>query len=236
MNAKPTSICRDDIAWTPFPLTTLEVFRPPADSVGPIADVIPFPRVTPADCPWPADWDSELSLPQSDPCEPRIASDDSGGMTSIADHFEEAHITAQIQHGARHSTYRMDSPSFHQPVFVTVMPAFYKLTNSFPPLAFRHSTAVLHGGHLIHHFGLWIMALLTIQLVSAWEFGTVAGQTLGTGRYFHSATWLVVMLAFNLRVWFRYYGSEPRAFHIPGICLFLSATLPVLLLQLLSIL
>lgn len=88
----------------------------------------------------------------------------------------------------------------------------------------------------MHYFGVWIMALLTIQVVSAWEFGTVAGQTLGTGRYFHSATWLVVMWAFNLRVWFRYYGSEPKAFHIPGICLFLSAILPILLLEVLAIL
>jgi len=236
MNAKPTSICRDDIAWTPFPLTALEVIQTPTESVGKIADVIPFPRVTTDDCPWPAAWDADLSLPEMDPCEPCTVVDDSGDTPSGCRQFEEAHITAQIQHESRHSTYRMDSPSFHRPVFVTVMPAFYKLTNSFPPLAFRRSTAVLHGGHLVHHFGFWIMALLTIQLVSAWEFGTVAGQTLGAGRYFHSATWLVVMLAFNLRVWFRYYGSEPQAFHVPGICLFLSATLPVLLLQLLAFL
>jgi hypothetical protein len=237
MNAIPTSICRDDLAWTPFPLTTLEVFRPPAASVGQVADIIPFPQVTPADCPWPAARDSELSLPQIDPCEPCTVVNDSAGMTSATERFEEARITAQIQHESRYSsTYRMDSPSFHRPVFVTVMSAFHKLTNSDPPLEFRQSTAVLHGGHLMHHFGIWILALLPIQLLSAWEIGTVAGQTLGTGRYFHSATWLVLMLAFNLRVWFRYYGRESEAFHVPGICLFLSAILPAFLLQLLAVL
>ncbi len=130
----------------------------------------------------------------------------------------------------------MDSPSFGQPVFVTVMTAYANLANSSPPLPSRHSTAVLHGGHLMHHFGIWIVALLTIQLGSAWKVGTIAGQTLGTARYCHSAIWLFLMLAFNLRVWFRYYGRESKAFHVPGICLFLAATLPVFLLQLLAFL
>lgn len=236
MNALPTSIGRDDLAWTPFPLTTLEVFRPPAEGSGHVADIIPFPRVTTPDCPWQPVWDSELSLPRIVPCEPCIVSDDNLGMKSRTHHFEEAHITARIQHDSRHSTYRMDSASFHQPVFVTVMPAFYNHANSYPPVALRHSTAVLHGGHLMHYFGIWIMALLTVQLLSAWEIGIVAGQTLGTGRYFHSATWLFLMLAFNLRIWFRYYGRESEAFHVPGICLFLAAILPAFLLQLLAFL
>ena len=232
MNAKPTSICRDDIAWTPFPLTSLEVFRPASESVGPIADIIPFPWVATVECPWTTALDSTVSLPQTVPCEPCTVVDDNPALISASRYCEEA----RIQHDSRHFTYRVDSPSFHKPVFVTVMPAFYKLTNRVPPLPLRRSTAVLHGGHLVHHFGTWIMALLTIQLVSAWEYGTVAGQTLGTSGYLHSAIWLVLMLAFNLRVWFRYYGTEPEAFHVPGACLFLSATLPVLLLQLLAIL
>ena len=236
MNALPTSIGRDDLAWTPFPLTTLEVFRPPAECAGHVADIIPFPRVTAPDYQWQPNWDSEASLPQIVPCEPCIVTDDSRGMKSRTRHFEEARITAQVQHDSRHSTYRMDSTSFHRPVFVTVMPAFYNLTNIDPPVAFRPSTAVLHGGHLMHYFGVWIMALLAIQLLSAWEVGAVAGQTLGTGRFFHSATWLVLMLAFNLRIWFRYYGSESEAFRVPGICLFLAAILPALLLQLLAFL
>ena len=233
MNALPTSIGRDDFAWTPIPRTPLEVFRPPAERAGHVADIIPFPRVTAPDCQWQPNWDAELSLPQIVPCEPCIVADDRCGEISTTRHFEEARVTARVRHDSRHSTYRMDSTSFHQPVFVTVMPAFYNLATRTPPVAFRHSTAVLHGGHLMHYFGIWIMALLAIQLLSAWEVGAIAGQTLGTGRYFHSATWLVLMLAFNLRIWFRYYGNESEAFHIPGICLFLAAILPAFLLELL---
>lgn len=234
MNAQPTSVGRDDLVWTPFPVTTLEVFRPPAAGTGHVADIIPFPRVTAPDCPWQPVADSELSLPRIVPCEPSVVSDDSRGIDRRTRHFEEAHITARVQHDSRHATYRMDSTSFHQPVFVTVMPAFYNHANSYPPVALRHSTAVLHGGHLMHYFGIWILALLTIQLLSAWEVGIVAGQTLGSGRYFHSAAWLFLMLAFNLRIWFRYYGKESEAFHVPGICLFLAAILPAFLLELLA--
>lgn len=236
MNALPTSNRRDDSAWTPFPTPTIEVFHPPAESVGHVADIIPFPRVDWADCQWPAVWDSHLSDPQTVPCEPCIIVGNRGGISQGPGHFEEARITAHVEHDSRRSTYRMDSPSFHQPVFVTVMPAFHNFTNNYSPLARRHPTAVLHGGHLMDYFGIRIITLLTIQLLSAWKIGAVAGETLGTGGYFHSAMWLILMLAFNLRVWFRYYGQESKAFHIPGICLFLSAILPASLLELLAFL
>ena len=234
MNAMPTSIRRDDLAWTPFPATTLDVFRPPAEGVQHIADILPFPQATSSDCQWPAVWNCELSLPQIVPCESCALPNDNGGRHRTR-HFEEARITARVRHDSRHSTYRMDSPSFHQPVFVTVMPAFHNAANRNPPAAFRQSTAVLHGGHLMHYFGNWIVALLTLQLVSAWKIGAVAGQSLGAGSLFHSATWLFMMLTFNLWVWFHYYGREAKAFHVPGIGLFLAAILPVFLLQLLAL-
>ena len=42
------------------------------------------------------------------------------------------------------------------------------------------------------------------------------------------------MATSNLWVWFHYYGKESKAFHVPGIGLFLAAILPAFLLQLLA--
>ena len=210
----PTSIRRDGLAWTPIPSNALEVFRPPTVGVPVIADILPFPRVASNDCQWPVIWNS-----------------DAGDLRESSRHIKET----RGSHHLLHSTYRMDSPSLHQPVFVTVMPAFNNATNSNPPIAFCHSTSVLHGGHLMHYFGIRVVALLTLQLVSAWKIGAVAGQSLGASGYLHSATWLCVMLTFNLWVWFHYYGRESKAFHVPGIGLFLAAILPVFLLQLLAL-
>jgi hypothetical protein len=163
-------------------------------------------------------------------CGLTVVAEDSIQLTKGTRHSEE------IRHDSRPATYRIDSPGVCQPVFVTVMSAFDDSASSQMPAATRHSTAVLHGGHLMHHFGPWVVVLLTTQLGSAWMIGAAADQVLGTGRYFHTAAWLLLMLVFNLNVWFHYYGRRSKDFHVPGIGLFLSAILPVFLLRLLAFL
>ena len=145
-------------------------------------------------------------------------------------------VIQRVQHNTGPATYRMDFPSNRRPVFVTVMPAIHDVANSKATSPAIRSTAILHGGHLMDRFGIRIVALLAIQLLSAWMVGAVVGETLGAGRYFHSAAWLVLMLASNFHIWIRYYGREPKDFHVPGIGLFLAAILPVGLLHYLAFL
>ena len=226
MNAMPAPTNGEDLVWTSVPPGYIEVFRPPVPQPEPLADIIQFRRVNSADHPWKSAPDAEQYLPP---------------LTSITAltksrtrPFEEAYIVPRLRQDSRHSTYRVDSVAFEQPVFVTVMPPLHQAANRVRSVTLRHSTAVLHGGHLMHCFGFWIVALLSIQLISAWEVGAIAGQTLGTGRYLHTASWLILMATFNIWVWLHYYGRESRAFHVPGIGLFLAAILPAFLLQLLA--
>jgi len=209
MNALTSSIRRDDLAWNPTPPSFIQLVRPLVEDVEPCAEIIQFRPVR------QSARDSRVALPPI----PRT---------------EDSCVPAQAHRDTRHATYRMDFRSVDQPAFVTVMPAYRHVSSKFSPASDFHSTRILHGGHLMHHFGIWIMALLPVQVLSAWMIGDLAGQTLGAGRYFHSVTWLLLMLASNIRVWMRYYGSESKAFQIPGIGLFLSAILPVLLLHLLA--
>ena len=235
MNAMPTSTNREDLVWTSVPPGYIEVFRPPVPQTEPLADIIQFRLVNLADHPWKSAPAAEQYLPPPACFEPPVITKDWRVAKSRTRPFEEAYIVPRLRQDLRHSTYRVDSASFQQPVFVTVLPPFHTAANCLRSVTLRHSTAVLHGGHLMHCFGAWIVALLTIQLISAWEVGTIAGQTLGTGRYLHAASWLILMATFNIWVWLHYYGRESRAFHVPGIGLFLAAILPAFLLELLAL-
>ena len=230
MNALPTSIRRDDFGWAPIAPKSIEVFRPPVEEPGSCAEIIPFgPATAPAN-PWQDLLDLEISLP------PMAFATDLPAPELDPRHFVEPCIIHRLQHDTGPATYRMDFPSNRRPVFVTVMPAIHNVANSKAPSPTIRSTAILHGGHLMNRFGFRIVALLAIQLLSAWMIGAVVGQTLGAGRYFHSAAWLVLMLVSNFHVWIRYYGREAKDFHVPGIGLFLAAILPVGLLHYLAFL
>ena len=230
MNAMPTSTSCDDLEWTSVPPGYIEVFRPSVPQPAPLADIIQFRLVNLADHPWKSAPAAEQDPPKIASFTPRNTTDNCRRVRPV----EATYIVPQLRQDSRHATYQMDSESSEQPVFVTIMPPIHRAANSLRSATFHHSTAVLHGGHLMHCFGCWVVALLTIQLFSAWEVGTIAGQTLGTGRYFHTATWLILMATLNLWVWFHYYGKESKAFHVPGIGLFLAAILPAFLLELLA--
>ena len=210
MNAMPSAIRR-------------EASQPTFEQIGQSANVLPFHNLR------PDVWSLTPPMPRLNPFDSKDG-DDCLELTST----QEAPNAARIRRDPRHTTYQIDSPSIHQPVFVTVMPAFHNLATCRRPAVSRHSTAVLHGGHLMHHFGSWVVALISCQLGSAWIMGIIAGQTLGSGRYFHTATWVLLMMTFNLAVWFRYYGKKAKAFHVPGLGLFLAAILPVILIELLA--
>ncbi len=225
MNALPTSIRRDDFGWAPLSPKTIEVFRSPVEESGSGAEIIPFRPVPPPANPWQDLLDLESSLP------PMAVAGELRTKEHDPRFLVDPCVIQRVRHSTGSATYRMDFPSNHQPVFVTVMPAILDIANSKPAAPAIHLTAILHGGHLMERFGFRIVALLAIQLLSAWMVGAVVGEAMGAGRYFHSAAWLFLMLASNVHIWIRYYGREPKDFHVPGIGLFLAAILPVGLLH-----
>lgn len=148
--------------------------------------------------------------------------------------FEEAYIAARLRNFTRQPALRCDTIPARQPVRTVRLAEFHSQTGSGFPTSFTRPMAVLHGGHLMQHFGIWIVCLLTLQALSAWQIGAFAELALGSGRLFHSALGWMLMLVLDLRTWFRYYGSAPEEFHVPGLFLFLAAILPVCLLHLLA--
>ena len=81
------------------------------------------------------------------------------------------------------------------------------------------------------HFGIWVIALLGIQLLAAWRIGAFANTYLEGGRNFHFAVVVFLMLALDSGVWFRRRGNLCQAFLFPGAMLFMAALLPVVILH-----
>ena len=92
--------------------------------------------------------------------------------------------------------------------------------------------AVVHLGDLMNHFGIWVIGLLGLQGWAAWRVGAFANEYLEGGRTFYFSIGLFVMLMSDSWVWFRRQGKLSRAFHVPGLVLFLTALLPTLVLHL----
>lgn len=149
------------------------------------------------------------------------------GLECGSSRFEQAYIAARVQDYSRKADTPTDPLPLNPPILITVMPEIQNVSQN----PADDSQAILHGGHLMEHFGVWIVCLLTLQALSAWKIGEFAGQTLMGSGALHAAAWLVLLLTFNLRVWVLYYGRESKAFHTPGICLFLLSILPVFLLH-----
>jgi hypothetical protein len=170
---------------------------------------------------------------KSNCCDPRIVHNSCRGLQTGTSDFEDAYIAARIAAYSRREDFFNEPQSFEQPVYVTTLPAIHHVWNNHHLAPSRYSDGVLHGGHLMEHFGNWVIALLAIQLLSACNIGAFANHTLGSGMVFHSVVWLMLMLSLNFAVWLRYYGKPAREFHRPGAGLFVLAILPGFMLHLL---
>lgn len=63
-----------------------------------------------------------------------------------------------------------------------------------------HPMAVNHFGHLMSHFGIFVIGLLGVQAFAAWRVSAFANAHLEGGRYFYLAAALVLLGALDSMV------------------------------------
>jgi hypothetical protein len=158
------------------------------------------------------------------------------GLEKGSREFEEAYIAARIRSSAKHQRNYRD-PHLESQLTLDVLSKTHlrpSTTHNLPPPP--HPMAVVHLGHLMSHLGIWVMALLGIQVWAAWSMGGFVNVYLEGGRMFHFLLALLLMLALDSAVWFRKRGNLYNVFLIPGTVLFLIALLPILALHLKEVL
>lgn len=169
---------------------------------------------------------------REDQCDPRTVFQACRGMTKGSRRFEEAYIAARIRSFAKsrrhHITPVLAGPAQTDPAMNEYRPiSRYDLL---PPPS--HPMAVHHLGHLMRHFGIWVIMLLGLQLWSSVKLSAFANEYLEGGRPFYFGVALAIMVAADSWVWFRRQGNLSSAFHLPGVILFLLALLPIFVLHL----
>lgn len=169
---------------------------------------------------------------REDQCDPRTVFQACRGMTKGSQRFEEAYIAARIRSFAKsrrhHFTPVLAGPAQSDPAMNEYRPiSRYDLL---PPPS--HPMAVHHLGHLMRHFGIWVIMLLGLQFWSSVKLSAFANIYLEGGRPFYFGVALAIMIAADSWVWFRRQGNLSSAFHLPGVILFLLALLPIFVLHL----
>lgn len=119
-------------------------------------------------------------------------------------------------------------------VHVTILPAIHDVWANQRAKAIVDFNRINHGGHLMEHFGGWLIVLLTVQMVAAWNYGVLASRAIAGGVVLDSALVLVATALLNLAFWQRYRGRPARSFCLPGVLLFAVAILPGLILRILN--
>lgn len=167
---------------------------------------------------------------RNDDCDPRTVFNFCRGLTKGSLEFEEAYIAARIRSFAKHQRIATD------PLLATLpdaegwllKPRHQDLSrkNPAPP----HPFAVNNLGHLMRHFGIWVMGLLGLQILAAWRIGAFASTYLEGGRIFYFLLAAFLMTALDSMIWFRRRGSLCDAFLVPGFLLCVMALLPVIIL------
>jgi hypothetical protein len=158
------------------------------------------------------------------------------GLPRGSRRFEEAYIAARIRSFSKHRRQITDpllnKQSCTENPSAELNP--YTMMKALPVPS--HPLAVIHLGHLMRHFGIWVLFLLGIQGLAGWRLSALANEYLEGGRFFYLAVALFVMLAVDSAIWFRRRGNLSAAFHIPGAVLFLTALVPVVVLHLRDVL
>lgn len=150
--------------------------------------------------------------------------------------FEEAYIIARIRSFARHQRQYSDPAMDRQFNLNTLTQSQIRasLARNIPPPP--HPMAVNHLGHLMSHYGIWVIALIGIQAWASWRIGAIANTYLEGGRMFYSAVALCLILALDSVLWFRRRGNLCDAFLVPGAVLFVVSVLPIFILHIREVL
>lgn len=167
--------------------------------------------------------------------DPRIVFTACRGLKMGSPKFEEAYIAERIRLFTKNrrsaSDYILCNPLLDK--YPPNSTNFRTKSQQPPP---SHPMAVIHLDHLMRHFGIWVIALSGVQILCVWKIGAFVDEYLVGGSIFYFSIGLVLMLALDTWVWFSRRGNLSSAFHVPGILLFLSALLPILMLHILNVL
>lgn len=169
---------------------------------------------------------------REDQCDPRTVFQACRGLTKGTQRFEEAYIAARIRSYAksrRHAVSSVLATAVSQENGFNEYRPISRYDLLPPP---SHPMAVHHLGHLMRHFGIWVMMLLGLQFWSSARLSAFANVYLEGGRPFYFGVALALMIAADSWVWFRRQGNLSSAFHLPGVILFLMALLPIFALHL----
>jgi hypothetical protein len=158
------------------------------------------------------------------------------GLTRGTSPFDEAYAAARIRSFAK--SLRIVTDPYLSAQLCIMNPA--PETQHTPPrdLSFleSHPMAVIYLGQLMAHFGIWVIALLGVQVWCSWQTAGFANEYLEGGQALYFGIALVVMLALDTGVWFSRRGKLSQAFHFPGVTLFLFALIPAFFLYLRGVL
>lgn len=158
------------------------------------------------------------------------------GLSRGSRRFEEAYVAARIRSFSKHRRQIIDPLLNRQPCTENPPAELNRYTMMKARPVPSHPLAVIHLGHLMTHFGIWVIGLLGIQALAGWRISGFVNEYLEGGRFFYLAVALFVMLAVDSAIWFRRRGNLSAAFHIPGAVLFITALVPVVVLHLRDVL
>ena len=158
------------------------------------------------------------------------------GLTRGTLDFDEAYAAARIRSFAKSQRIATDPYLSAQLCIMNPAPEFPHTPprNLLPPEP--HPLAVFYPGQLMAHFGIWVIALLGVQVWCSWKTAGIADEYLEGGRALYFGIALSIMLVLDTGVWFRHRGNLSQAFHLPGVTLFLFALIPAFVLYLRGVL
>lgn len=162
-------------------------------------------------------------------CDPRVVFHSCRGLKRGSLEFEEAYIDARIRSSIKQQRVVRDPHLSSEFNMKDEFPHFFQHTNDGKDTMACHPMAVNHLGHLMSHFGLWVLILLGLQFLAAWRLSEFADVYLEGGRFFYLAVALIFTLAIDSAIWFRRRGNLCHVFLVPGAILYTMAILPVII-------
>ncbi|MBC8127531.1 MAG: hypothetical protein H8M99_10370 [Gloeobacteraceae cyanobacterium ES-bin-144] len=169
---------------------------------------------------------------REDECDLRTTFSACRGLVKGTSEFTDAYVTARIRN---HSRLQRDSTHFilngqgtaknSEPLLQQVNQTAFQETSV-------HPMVVMHLGHLMRHFGIYVMALFGTQVLAAWKMSAFLNEYLMGGRPFYLMLLLGFMMATNARIWVLHRGKVSRAFYAPGVALFLLSLLLIIAMNL----
>lgn len=158
-------------------------------------------------------------------CDPCIVFEACRNLPRGSRGFETAYTNARIRAYVRQPRRPITPPMMRVANELGSLPSLPWNANE-ASSTYSHPLAVMHLGHLMHHFGLLVITLLAAQAWASWKISAFVDHLYVGGRGFHFSVCLLVMLSVDSYVWLSRRGGLSHRFHAPGIWLFVLAIVP----------